>query len=65
MSNGISSQDALWKELDDEDSRSTWATGPVYDIDSEGSELADESYGGRRRKRKAKVVNTLLLLTFP
>ncbi|CDS39921.2 unnamed protein product [Echinococcus multilocularis] len=51
---GLSAQDALWRELDDEDSHSTWATNPVYDIDSEGSELADETYGGRRKKRRTR-----------
>ncbi|VDM22181.1 unnamed protein product [Hydatigera taeniaeformis] len=52
---GLSAQDAFWRELDDEDSHSTWATNPVYDIDSEGSELADETYGGRRKKRRTRT----------
>uniref|UniRef100_A0A5K3EVU7 C2H2-type domain-containing protein n=1 Tax=Mesocestoides corti TaxID=53468 RepID=A0A5K3EVU7_MESCO len=56
---GLSAQDALWRELDDEDSRSTWATNPVYDIDSEGSELADETYGGRRKKRRTRTPRSL------
>lgn len=56
---GLSAQDALWRELDDEDSHSTWATNPVYDIDSEGSELADETYGGRRKKRRTRVSHSL------
>nr|CDS28775.1 Zinc finger PHD finger [Hymenolepis microstoma] len=52
--NARAAQDALWRELDDEDSRSTWATNPVYDVDSEGSEQADETYGGRRKRRKTR-----------
>ncbi|VDL96489.1 unnamed protein product [Schistocephalus solidus] len=51
---GFASHDLMWRDLDDEDSHSTWATGPIGDVDSDGSEFADETYGSRRKKRKTR-----------
>ncbi|CAL8091920.1 unnamed protein product [Calicophoron daubneyi] len=44
----------LNKDAEDEDSRSTWAAGPDCEIDSEGSDFMDETYGSRRRRKKAR-----------
>lgn len=62
--NGISRNDRLSalfgqefqiKDFEDEDSRSTWAVGPDYEVDSDMSDYLDENYGGRRRRRKTKT----------
>ncbi|OON19350.1 PHD-finger [Opisthorchis viverrini] len=46
--------DTSLKEIEDEDSRSTWAAGPDYDIDSDASDFLDETYGSRRRRKKLR-----------
>lgn len=43
------------RENEDDDSRSTWAAGPEFDVDSDTSELLDETYGSRRRRRRTRV----------
>ncbi|THD22371.1 Zinc finger protein ubi-d4 [Fasciola hepatica] len=54
----ISSQDVNSRENEDDDSRSTWAAGPEYDVDSDNSELLDETYGIRRRRRRTRLPRT-------
>ncbi|KAA0189038.1 Zinc finger protein ubi-d4 [Fasciolopsis buskii] len=49
------SQDVNSRENEDDDSRSTWAAGPEFDVDSDTSELLDETYGSRRRRRRTRV----------
>lgn len=46
--------DTSLKEIEDEDSRSTWAAGPDYDIDSDASDFLDEACGSRRRRKKLR-----------
>ncbi|GAA57745.1 zinc finger protein ubi-d4 [Clonorchis sinensis] len=51
--------DTSLKDVEDEDSRSTWAAGPDYDIDSDASDFLDETYGSRRRRKKLRVIGFL------
>ncbi|CAH8525200.1 unnamed protein product [Schistosoma rodhaini] len=50
----ISGLDSCSKDVED-DSRSTWAACPEYDMDSDASDFADENFGVRRRRKKGRT----------
>ncbi|CAH8289211.1 unnamed protein product [Schistosoma turkestanicum] len=52
--NIVSGLDSCSKDADD-DSRSTWAACPEYDMDSDASDFADENFGVRRRRKKGRT----------
>ncbi|CAH8841431.1 unnamed protein product [Trichobilharzia szidati] len=53
--NNVPGNDLNSREVDDDDSRSTWAACPEYDVDSDTSDIADENFSVRRRRRKGRT----------
>ncbi|KAF6777328.1 hypothetical protein AHF37_03424 [Paragonimus kellicotti] len=53
-SKGVLTPEVNLRDAEDDDSRSTWAAGPDYDLDSDASDLMDETYGSRRRRKKPR-----------